>query len=59
MFADHFHRMTKLFEAATAEFTASALRQIMNANAITGRDVPDLAANFLDPTRDFVPERYR
>jgi hypothetical protein len=31
----------------------------MNANAITGRDVPDLAANFLDPTRDFVPERYR
>jgi hypothetical protein len=59
MFADHFSGTTKLFQAANAELTASAVGQIMYADAIAARDLFDIAAYFLDPTCDFVAERHR
>jgi hypothetical protein len=31
----------------------------MYADAIAARDMLDIGADFLDPTCDFVPERYR
>jgi hypothetical protein len=59
MFADHFYGRAKLFQAANAELTGSAVCQIMYADAIAARDMLDIGADFLDPTCDFVPERYR
>jgi hypothetical protein len=59
MFADHLSGPAKLFHAANAELTPSAVCQIMYADAIARRDMPDVAADFLDPTCDFVPEGYR
>jgi hypothetical protein len=59
MFADHFSAAPKLFQAANAELTASAVGQIMYTDAIAARDMLDIGADFLDPTCDFVPERYR
>jgi hypothetical protein len=59
MFADHFSGTTKLFRAANAKLTGSAVRKIMYADAIAARDMFDITADFLDATCDFVPERYR
>jgi hypothetical protein len=59
MFADHLSAAAKLFQPANAELTASAVGQIMHANAIAACDMFDITAYFLDPTRDFVAERHR
>jgi hypothetical protein len=59
MFADHFSGATKLFQTADAKLTSPAMSQIMYTDAIAGRDMPDIGADFFDPTCDFVPERYR
>jgi hypothetical protein len=59
MFADHFSSAAKLFQAANAELTASAVCQVMHTDAIGGRDMFDIGADFFDPTCDFVPECYR
>jgi hypothetical protein len=59
MLADHLSGAAKLFQTANAELTGPAVCQIMYADAIAGRDMLDFGADFFDPTRDFVPERYR
>jgi hypothetical protein len=59
MFADHFSGAAKLFQAANAELTPSAVRQVMYTDAIAGPDMLDVSTNFFDPTCDFVAERYR
>src|SRR5262249_46082971 len=56
MFADHLHLAAKLFQAAFTKITASASDEIVNANAISRREVCKLRANFFHATRDFVPE---
>jgi hypothetical protein len=58
MFADHFSAAAKLFQAANAKLTASTVCQVMYADAIAACDMLDIRAGFLDPTRDFVSERY-
>jgi hypothetical protein len=59
MFADHLPVAAKLFQAANAVLTASAVCQIMYADAIARRDMLDVGTDFFDPPCDFVPERYR
>jgi hypothetical protein len=59
MLADHLSGTAKLFQTANAELAGPAVCQIMYADAIAGRDMPDIGADFFDPTCDFVPERYR
>src|SRR4029453_7783251 len=59
MFADHLHGATKLFQTANAEYADAAVCQIMYADSIARRDMLDVAADFFDPSRDFVSERYR
>jgi hypothetical protein len=59
MFADHLYRTAKLFQAAGAELTTTAVCQIMHTHAIAWSYMPDIAADFFDPARDFVPQRYR
>jgi hypothetical protein len=58
MFADHLSAAAKLFQATDAKLTTSAVRQVMYANAIAGRNRLDVGTDFFDPTRDFVAERY-
>jgi hypothetical protein len=59
MFADHLSSTAKLFQAANAELTSSAVCQIMYADPIAGPDMLDIGADFFDSTCDFVPKRYR
>jgi hypothetical protein len=59
MLADHLSGAAKLFQTANAKLTASAVSQIMYADAIAGPDMVDIGAGFFDPTCNFVPQRHR
>src|SRR5262249_44105953 len=59
MFANHLSGTAKLFQAANAELTGSAVCQVMYAHTIARRDMFDLGTNFVDATGDFVAERDR
>jgi hypothetical protein len=59
MFADHLSSAAKLLQAANAKLTCPAMSQVMYTDAIAGRDMVDIGADFFDPTGDFVTERYR
>src|SRR6266480_2703068 len=57
MFADHLPATTELFQAAQTKLAASTVDQIMYANAVSNCEARHVAADLLNATRDFVPER--
>jgi hypothetical protein len=57
VFANHLHRLAKLFVTAPAEFTGSAMQEIVEANAIARHDLRHLLASALDHASHFVPKR--
>src|ERR1051326_1709144 len=61
MFPDHLHMAAKLFLAALTKITAATSDEIVNANAVSGREVRHVRANFFHAASNFVPEcqRYR
>ena len=52
MFADHLSTATELFDAACTKLAASAVDQVVHANAVADADVRNLFANSLDTTSE-------
>src|SRR4029077_11383061 len=59
LFANHLSATTELFQAPQTKRAASAVEQIMYANAVSHREVRHIAGDFLHTTRDFVSETQR